>query len=91
MLKLLIYLLIAQVGLILAARKFLLWYLKINRALEILRSIDASLKCLPSVQESRTQIKMGSSMTERARGSQTREPMEGSAGYRTSAAPADPA
>ena len=49
MLKLLIYLLIAQVGLILAARKFLLWYLKINPMLATLRSIDASLKCLPAV------------------------------------------
>ena len=49
MLKLLIYLLLAQVGLILAARKFLLWYLKINPMLATLRSIDESLKWLPGV------------------------------------------
>ncbi len=57
MLKLVIYLLIAQVGLILLAREFLLWYLKINRALEILRSIDASLKCLPAVRETRARMR----------------------------------
>ena len=51
MLKLAIYLILGQVALILAMREFLLWYLKINRALEILRSIDASLRCLPAVRE----------------------------------------
>ena len=53
MLKLAIYLILGQVALILAMREFLLWYLKINRALEILRSIDASLRCLPGVQQRR--------------------------------------
>jgi len=60
MLKLAIYLILGQVALILAMREFLLWYLKINPALEILRSIDRSLRLLPVVQQSRGKISRAS-------------------------------
>ena len=60
MLKLAVYLLLAQVALVLAMRSFLLWYLKINRALELLQSIDQSLKCLPVVRQAIFQRKRAS-------------------------------
>jgi len=49
MLKLAIYSVLALMLLIGAAREFMVWYLKINLMIQLLQSIDASLKCLPAV------------------------------------------
>ncbi len=47
MLQLALTLLLTQALILLLIRPLLLWYLKINRAVKTLESIDASLKCLP--------------------------------------------
>lgn len=49
MLNLAIGILAGQITLLLVMRPILLWYLKINRAVKALESIDQSLKCLPAV------------------------------------------
>jgi len=53
MMQLAITLLTVELLLLLALRPLLLWYLKINQGLGLLRSIDASLKCLPAVRTQR--------------------------------------
>ena len=57
MMQLAITLLAAELLLLLALRPLLLWYLKINQELSLLRSIDASLKCLPAVKQDRPPIR----------------------------------
>jgi hypothetical protein len=52
--------LLVELALLLLLRPILLWYLKINKALRLLASIDASLKCLPAVQASRKRMRRAS-------------------------------
>lgn len=49
MLKLAISLIAGEVLILLLLRGPLLWYQKVNQGLQLLRSIDQSLKCLPAV------------------------------------------
>jgi hypothetical protein len=51
MLQLALQMIALQAVILLLIRPILLWYFKVNQALRILRSIDASLKCLPAVKE----------------------------------------
>lgn len=44
------------IGLCLAIREFWTWYLKINQLVSLLKSIDASLKELPAVQQARRMV-----------------------------------
>lgn len=60
MTQLLLTLVAIQVILILVGRQFLLWYLKINQVLEVMRSIDQSLKCLPAVRAENQRLRRAS-------------------------------
>ena len=53
MLELALTLLLTQVLVLLLIRPLICWYLKINRMVKALESIDASLKCLPAVKNDR--------------------------------------
>jgi hypothetical protein len=55
--QLALQILAVQVLILLALRPLILWYLKINPAVKLLESIDASLKCLPAVRQARTSPK----------------------------------
>ena len=57
MLQLALQLIGLQILLLLLLRPLLLWYLKINQALSLLRSIDSSLKCLPAVRTEAQRIR----------------------------------
>jgi len=57
MLQLALQLIGLQILFLLVMRPLLLWYLKINQALEALRSIDSSLKCLPAVRTEAQRIR----------------------------------
>jgi hypothetical protein len=57
MLKFAIQLIGSEILLLLLLRPLLLWYLKINQALSLLRSIDSSLKCLPAVRTEAQRIR----------------------------------
>lgn len=49
MLQLALTLLLTQAVILLLLRPLILWYLKLNRLVKAAESIDASLKCLPTV------------------------------------------
>lgn len=53
MLQLALTLLLTQAVILLLLRPLILWYLKLNQAVKLLASIDASLKCLPAVKNDR--------------------------------------
>jgi len=57
MLKFAIQLILSEILLLLLLRPLLLWYLKVNQALNLLRSIDSSLKCLPAVRTEAQRIR----------------------------------
>lgn len=57
MLQLALKLIGLQILFLLMMRPLLLWYLKINQALSLLRSIDSSLKCLPAVRTEAQRIR----------------------------------
>jgi len=57
MLQLAVQLIGLQILFLLVMRPLLLWYLKINQALTLLRSIDSSLKCLPAVRTEAQRIR----------------------------------
>lgn len=57
MLQLALQLIALQILFLLAMRPLLLWYLKVNQALNLLRSIDSSLKCLPAVRTEAQRIR----------------------------------
>ncbi len=44
---------LAFLAFFLLIREFWLWYFRINQAIRLLESIDASLKCLPAVSNAR--------------------------------------
>ena len=60
MLNLVATMLTVQVILLLLLRPLVLWYLKVNDRLLVLRSIDESLKCLPGVAAARAQMRRAS-------------------------------
>ena len=57
MLQLALQLMLLQVIVLLLLRPILLWYLKVNQGLKLLRSIDQSLKCLPAVQQQNQRLR----------------------------------
>jgi len=57
MLQLALQLIGLQILFLLVMRPLLLWYLKVNQALSLLRSIDSSLKCLPAVRTEAQRIR----------------------------------
>lgn len=60
MLQLVAQILLLEVAILLLLRPILLWYLKINQGLMLLRSIDSSLKCLPAVKERNARLRRAS-------------------------------
>ena len=57
MLNLALTLIATEVAILLALRPLLLWYLKVNQGLALLRSIDQSLKCLPAVRTEKERLR----------------------------------
>jgi len=53
MLQLTLILLVTQGAILLLLRPVILWYLRFNRMVKALESIDQSLKCLPAVKHER--------------------------------------
>ena len=60
MLNLVLTMLALEVLSLLLLRPLLMWYLKINRALRLLQSIDQSLKVLPAVREYHARLRKAS-------------------------------